>query len=242
MSLPATGYCTDEDLAIRAGSDYGELVPQDQALAAGNDGAFGGADRWTLTATSIPSFAAQGVTPGSVAIVNVPRQGMALEPQHLIVATVTGPGLTLRRKGLAIGQGQPPAPPGGIGNLQFSVATLGAEIIRASYEINHRLGLDPTIPGRSPADLADPIQLTEACVLAVLWKRYFALAQRGNPEATNPPDERAARAASYWAKQRILKGELDQVLARLVIKFSGSSLNGPRDQPTTGKFHTRMER
>lgn len=243
MALPTIVYATDEDLAIRAGADFTELAPQDQAMAAGNDGAFASGNRWLLTSASIADFAAQGVAAGQVAVVHVPRQGGAIEPQHLIVSSVAAGGLTLRRKGLPAGQGQPPAPAAGQAGIQFSVATLAAEIARASFELNHRFGIDDAVAGRAPGDLSNATELLEPCVLSVLWKRYFAIAQRGNPDAKDTPDAKAAKAAAYWAKARQIKEELDELLDRVVIHWNPAAggANPGRDAATT-RFNTRISR
>lgn len=218
----ATTYCNDEDVAIRAGADFAALVPVDISIAAGNDGAFDGADLWTLTSASVASFATQGVAAGMVAVLALPRQGMASpDPQLLVVDSVATSGITLRLKGQPAGIGQPPSPPGGQSGIEFTVATLATEIDRATTDINHRFSIDAGVPGRAPSDIKRTTGLRDLCVLTVLWKRYLAIAQRGNPDATNVADPAAARAASYWAKAKMIRQELDDLLGRTAIEWTG---------------------
>src|SRR5690349_9570664 len=106
MPIPTSAFATDEDLVLRLGEDFAKVAPLDQTLAAGNDGAFASGARWTLTSASV-DFAGQGVLPGMVALVTLPRRGLGPETQALAVDSVAS-GVTLRRKGLAPGAGQPP--------------------------------------------------------------------------------------------------------------------------------------
>ena len=188
MILLSFPYATDEDVVLRASADFTVLTPRDQCLAAGTDGTFG-ADPWTLASASV-DFAANGVAPGQVVRLTQPitlfkPPGDCLVVDSVVAATLTTPSLVvLRRKGMAAGVGQPPAPGGNVQNVEFTVTTLTPQITQASADLNRRLGIDPRVPGRRPGDIRDPRELTEAVVLTVLYRQYTELS-RGSKENTD---------------------------------------------------------
>jgi hypothetical protein len=235
MPIPTAAFATDEDLCLRLGEDFARVAPLDQAVASGNDGAFGPGDRWTLTSPSVPSFAAQGGLPGMVALVSPPRRGLGPELQALAVDSVAA-GVTLRRKGLAPGAGQPPAPVGGASGVQFTVVTMTPQLLRATYEIDRRLGIDDLVPGRRVADLYDADELRDATLLTVLWKLYEASAREGSGEA------KEGAAAAMWAKARAIKAELDEVLARLSVHWNTLAARHGAAAPPSTRFGTRISR
>jgi hypothetical protein len=231
-------YCTDEDVCIRAGSDFSDLVPADQLLAVGNDGSFSGSDRWTLTSAGIGDFAAQGVTGGMVALVNLPKLGQTALTQRLAIDPVPASGLPLRRLGQTSGVGQPPGPVGGQTSVTFTVATMYPQIESATYELNKRYGVSEAINGRKFADENDPRELREACVLTVLWKLCLSAsraAQDVSPGGTG--DSWSAKANKY-------KAELDEVLDRAVLHWRSSASAGGIGvaMPPSSRFGTRLSR
>ncbi len=50
---PPTPYATDEDVALRASSDFLLLCPRDQKVACGSDGLLAPASPWSLFSPSI---------------------------------------------------------------------------------------------------------------------------------------------------------------------------------------------
>jgi len=224
-------YATDEDIAIRAPADYLALCPSDQLLASGTDGLFLASDLWTLRSPSV-DFAGSGVLPGQV----IRLGGAAVAGAHgelYVIAVIGSGGLTLRRVGQAPGVGRPPAPLSGLSGVEFVVRTLAPQIDRASYDLNHRFGIDEAVTGRRSADLRDPRSLTDATVLTVLSRRYFDQARRFAGNADGPEDW-------YGVKARATKIELDDLLDRLVLRWN--SLTDPsRSSPTT-RFSTRLSR
>src|SRR3954452_6256472 len=137
MSSTATNYATDEDLALRASADFPLLCPRDQKLASGSDGLFDAGDRWTMWSPSV-DFAAQGLAAGHVVQLLAPVATFKPPGEAFVVASV-GPGrVLLRRKGQPVGIGQPPAPAGGIMNVEFLAATLTPQIAEAGYDLDRR--------------------------------------------------------------------------------------------------------
>jgi len=230
VALPTVGFCSDEDVALRAGADLPVLLPADQAYAAGNDGVFASGTRWLLASVSA-AFSTQGVAAGMIASLSLPVRGQIVPDQTFIVDSVAVGGATLRRKGLASGAGQPPAPVGGATAVPFTVSTFAPQILRASYDLDQRLGLT------SSSVLADPTQLTQACVLTVLWPLYEMAARRETPEAKTSEDRDASHAQMLWAKSRSLKNELEELLGRLTIQLSTDPVG-----QTLNKFGMRVSR
>ena len=79
-------YATDEDIVLRASSDFALLCPRDQKLASGTDGAFDPSDRWCLRSASV-DFSAQGVRPGQVVQLLGPPATFRAPGDLLIVAS-----------------------------------------------------------------------------------------------------------------------------------------------------------
>ena len=127
------------------------------------------------------------------------------------------------------GIGQP-AGPNQASGVEFTVATLGPQIARASYDLNRRYGIDDLIAGRRPCDLFDPQEVREATVLTVLYRQYL--------EMSRGPQE---RADTFAAKSQLYKQELDDLLARTVVHWS-LSVGVPEPSQSTSKFSTRISR
>ncbi len=216
-------YASDEDVAIRAPSDFALLCPKDQVLASGGDGAFAAGDRWTLTSATV-NFAAAGLAPGQVVQITRTGGGLRATPDALVVQSVGNAGVVLRRKGQPAGAGQPPSPQGGMPGVEFLVATLQPQINRACDDLNRRLGLGS--PGRRPEDLGDPAALREVAVLMVLHRQYLDRSR----EAEGQPD-------AFGAKARAIQSELDDRLGRLAVRFR----DDPGGRPSQ-RFRTRLGR
>lgn len=224
-----TCYATDEDIAVRVSADYTVLVPKDQKLAWGDDGAFVDGARWVLSSRSV-DFQAAGLVPGHVVLLTHPASAFRGPAETFVVSRAAGNLLTLRRKGQKDGEGQPPASTGPGGLVEFCSWTFGPQLARASYDLDRRFGIDESVPGRRPSDLFDLRELREAAVLTVLYRQYMDLC-RGS-EALND---------SFAMKTQLFRTELEGLLARLVLHWSSpvgpSSADGP-----ASRFCTRIGR
>jgi hypothetical protein len=235
MPIPTTSLATDEELILRCGTvDFDALRIRDQAVVSGRDGAFAPSDRWTLT--SAADFAAQGVEAGMVARVDLPGQGAVSSVQFFAVEAAAPGALTLRRLGAAAGSGQPPSPGGTVGPLVFIVNTLKPQALRATQDLEARWGVDDAVAGRRFADLYDPAALRDACVLTVLWKLCQAEATTGSPAA------KEGASAAWFAKAAAYKSELDEVLARLVVRFNDATAAGLARTQSVTRFGMRISR
>jgi len=219
-------YATDEDLAIRAPSDFVVLCPRDQRLAEGADGFFEGSDRWTLQSSSV-DFAAAGLAPGHVVQLVAPSANFRPPGEVLAIDSVGIDGVRLRRKGESFGVGLPPSPPGGLLGVQFLVPTLDPQIRSACDELNRRYRIDDTILGRRPDDLQDFRGLCHATCLIVLRQRFIDLSRTGDDEHD-----------AFAAKAVLMAGELDDLLANLAIQWNGA--NGGNRSVLTSSFTTRL--
>jgi hypothetical protein len=224
LSRLAIIYADDEAIAIRAAGDFALLCPRDQKLAEAADGVFDAGDRWTLASAAV-DFEAQGVAVGHV--VTLSKEGTFRGPEDLAVAAVSGGSVTLRRKGHDAGVGQPPGPVAGVAGVRFAVATLAPQAERASYDLNRRYGIDDLIAGRRTAELYDPRDVADVCVLTVLWTQYLAMARHAGEMADD-----------FAAKSRAFKADLDEMLARVSVRWT--PVSGP--SRNTGSFTTRISR
>ncbi len=225
MSSVQILYATDEDLAIRAPTDFGLLSPRDQKLASGIDGVFDPADRWTMRSLTV-DFAAQGVTTGQVVQLIGPVNLFKPPGELLAVASVSPGAVTLRRKGQPAGMGQPPAPAAGLTGVEFLITTLGPQIERASYELDRRYGIDDLVAGHRAADLYDAREVREVVVLTVLQRQYLAMSR----DVSSSQDTLAAKAG-------LLQAELDELLARVVVHWTVGGTPA-----ATTRFQTRIAR
>jgi hypothetical protein len=175
----STVYATDEDVAVRAGSDFLDLVPHDQVNAQGTDGVFATGDPWVLSSASV-DFEAQGVAPGHVVVLNGPRPQFTTSGTRLAVGSVSGHSVTLRRLGKPPGAGHPPGPAAGLTGVAFVAASLDPQTESASYEINQRKFIDPNFPNRTPSDFYDARQLQQLAVLTVLERQYSTMPRSGS--------------------------------------------------------------
>lgn len=218
-----TGYATDEDVALRASKDFALLCPRDQKLAAGTDGAFVASDRWTLRSSTV-DFAGQGLAAGQIVLLSRPASHFSAPGEAFVVVSTAPQSVLLRRKGQPQGIGQPPGPAVGLSGIEFAACTFSPQIERASADLDRRFGIDALLDGRRPADLYDRREIRDAVVLTVLHQQYLDASR----EAGNDGDVFAEKA-------RRIKGELDELLARAVVRWS------PAGIPTT-RFSTRISR
>jgi hypothetical protein len=216
-------YATDENIAIRASGDFAMLCPDWQKLAAGVDGVFAPGAPWCLTSPSV-NFAAASVTAQHVVLLRKPATAFKGSGELLAVDSAVGNGLTLRRLGAGSILGQAPAPVAGLVCVDFLVATLDPQIEEASFDLNRRFGIDPSIAGRSPSDVYDLRDLRQACVLTVLSRRYAA--------------ETRGSGGDFALKLGQITQELSEVLARLQIRWGQSG----SDSDSTSLFSTRLVR
>ncbi|WP_165072111.1 hypothetical protein [Paludisphaera rhizosphaerae] len=214
-------YATDEHLAIRAGGDFVALTPAWQVAAAGSDGAFASGSPWDLTSASI-DFEAAGIGPGSVCLLTRPQTTFRGSGVLLAVDQVDGPTATLRPIGP--GSGSSPVPAAGLSGVVFAFPTLRPQIEDASFDLNRRYGIDPASLYRNPSNLVDLRELRAACVVTVLLNRYTF--------------EARGKDGDYRAKARLLRDDLDQMLARLGLRWT-PAVAAPR---RTTPFNTRISR
>jgi hypothetical protein len=143
---------------------------------------------------------------------------------------VTAGGFGLRRKGQQPGVGQPPGGSTMLNNIEFAVNTLGPQIALASYDLNRRYGIDDFITGRRSSDLYDPREVQDATVLTVLHRQYLDMSKSSEGQLD-----------MFATKARILKEELDELLARVVVHWRPSNPVGESTPPTT-RLSTRISR
>lgn len=229
-------YATDEDIALRASTDFSALCPRDQVLAMGIDGAFAASDPWTLRSASV-DFAAFGLAPGLLARLTRPASAFGPNGELFAIQAVAPGSITLRRKGQRAGVGQPPSPSGGLAGVEFSVRTLGPQITLASYDLDRRFGIDDAVAGQRSVDLADPHQLREAVVLTVLFKQYL---DQSRQFAGRIADASETPGDVYAAKARIAKAELDELLDRIALRWNERDV--ARRSSATTRFSTRLSR
>lgn len=239
-SYPALAitYATDEDIAIRCTSDFDKLAPADQAQASGVDGAINAAG-WNLTAASVESWGAMGVAEGMVVQLKLPKPGASpvqyLPMQLLVVDQVDVPSgtLVLRRKGLASGVGMPPGQAGGTAGASYLIATLKPQIDNACFDLNHRFGVDPAVPGRTPQQFYDVREVNAVTALTVLRDQYADMARSAGKDA----------ADTFWVKSRRAGAQLDECLDRLIVHWMNTTGFGVAPiEPTTTRFTTRISR
>jgi hypothetical protein len=201
----AVPYCTDETCAIMAAGDYALLVPRDQRLASGQDGAIAAADPWSFSAASVLDWGARGVWAGMVLRLTGPPGSIAGSADLLVVdGTVTAPyppgaawgdpsgpppgpqenplrgmaALPLRRKGLLpnAGYGDPPVKADAT-TLVYDIVTLSQQIYKVSYDLDRQYGTTDLLLGRRHADMFDPLELEQLCAEMVVRDMYLEMAR-----------------------------------------------------------------
>ena len=213
--LTSPTYCTDEDLAVRAGGDFITLCPAWQQMAAGTDGYFSSGSPWVLNST-LTNFAANGVAPNQVVWLSAPKTYFPGGGQILAIDSVSGTSITLRRLYKDLNIGQPPAPAAGLTNVTFAITTLDPQTAEASFDIKRRYGIDENIVDRGSSWVYDLQDLRMATVLTVLFERYS--------------QETRTNRGDFAMKIGVVKAALNQVLDRVQIRWGPQ---GNSAEPTT---------
>lgn len=142
-------FATDEHIAMYAMADYHVLCPKWGCMAEGRDGTMAMAAPWVLSSATV-NFQAQGVCPQTVASFSGPRDAFPGGGAYLLaVDSVSGNSVTLRRIGLGLGEGQPPALAADLSQVCFSMLTLRPQIDGATYRIKDRFSIDEVTPFRA---------------------------------------------------------------------------------------------
>jgi len=173
-NLPAQTYptyCSDEDIAVRAGGDWFLLCPGWQQTAFGGDGYFASGVPWVLNSTAT-NFQGNNVQPNQVVQLSGPKANYPGGGQLLAIDSVNGTAITLRRLHQDLNVGQPPGPAAGLRGVTFTINTLFPQIEEASFEIKRRFGIDENIGYRGSSWVYDLRDLRMATVLSVLLGRY----------------------------------------------------------------------
>jgi hypothetical protein len=205
-------YCTDEDIAVRAGMDFVALAPFSQRMGGGNDGVFLAADRWTLTSASA-QFLSNGVHANQVVWLQGPKTAYAGGGVILAIDSVQADSITLRRLHKDLGVGDPPAPAAGLTGVVFLVNTLDPQIEEASYDLKRRYGIDENVPPNSSGWMYDQRDLRMATVLTVLQARYVQEA-RGDK-------------GDFPRKIGLLSAQLASVLERVEVRWGSDGKHPP---------------
>ncbi len=223
--MAATALCTDEAIAIRVGMDFVAICPKGQKLADTTDGVLAG---WTLTSTNTGDFSTRGVVAGMVVWLEKYSSTKVIN-ELLVVDSVATTTLTLRRQGFASGVGEPPGGPSGLTGVVFSIVTLAPQIESVSYDLDRQYGLDDLIAGRRYVDLYDAREAEQACVLETACRAYFAA-------------YRSAVNDTFLSKAKLLKDEMDELRARVLIHWQPISAFGVGPIESSSMFTCRIDR
>ena len=175
MTLAPSMLCSDEDIYVEAGEELATIIPRSQVMAAARDGSLVSTSPWVLV-SGVP-FADYGVHSGQLVLISgAPKtssfQQFGPSGSFFVVDSAANLALTLRRPGLASGQGQPPGPlTGTTAGVIFSVYYLDPNIQAASALVNLELNVD--ISQDSQVDAAARSQLAIYEVLADMYAAEF---------------------------------------------------------------------
>lgn len=210
MALTFTPYCVDEDVAVRACGDFQLLCPKWQVLASGTDGVFQAGAPWRLSSASV-DFQARGLARGSIVVLKGPRPSFTGDGELFAVESVSSFIVDLRRVGLAVGVGQPPAPAAGLTGVVFEAPTLTPQIESACLDCNQQFGLDPNDPARAPGQVYDPnLELTQAAVLTVLQRQYAMEVRSERGDFALKLRQVESDLADLRARMRVKRGALGE--------------------------------
>jgi hypothetical protein len=208
-------YCTDEDIAVRAGVDWFLLCPAWQQMAAGTDGYFSNGSPWILNSI-VTNFQNNNVAPNQVVQLSAPKPNFPGGGQLFAIDSVAGTAITLRRLHKDLNVGQPPGPAAGLTGVTFTINTLDPQTEEASFDIKRRFGIDENIAFRTSSWIYDVRDLRIATVLSVLLARYTQEARSDKGD---------------WARKiNLIKTELEIVLDRVQVRWGPS---GNSAEPTT---------
>jgi hypothetical protein len=197
-------YCSDEDIAVRAGGDWLLLCPAWQQSAAGSDGYFNAGSPWVLNSIAT-DFQSNNVRPNQVVQLSGPKANFPGSGQLLAVDSVVGTSITLRRLHQELNVGQPPAPAAGLAGVTFTMNTLFPQIEEASFDIKRRFGIDENIAYRTSSWVYDLRDLRMATVHSVLLARYTQEARSDKGD---------------WARKiELIQTELAIVLDRVQVRW-----------------------
>jgi hypothetical protein len=230
MSITSsTRYATDEDIALRAPSDFMLLCPRDQRLASGTDGFVIPESASTLVSPSL-DFQDQGVREGHLILLRKANSGLRASGEMFVAAKVESNTILLRRKGKEGGKIQPLATTNHpVNDIEYQIFTLEPQLGLASDDIEHRFGItNGRCPGRFQSELADVTELRDVVVLSVLYRQYLDMS-------------RDLSSDDFRAKSQTIKSELDETLGRLSLHWNNASERNTIGSSTT-RFSTRMSR
>lgn len=214
-------YCTDEDIALRDQADFMNLAPRSQRLIFGSDGVFLTGDLWTLTSATV-NFLTAGLAVGNVVALVGPLANFKVPGGNLYaVLSVASGSVTLRQLGQPPATGTPPAPIGGLTAVSFLVMTFGPQIDTASYDTNKTWGIDPSVPGKLPALLYDPLELQQLVVLIVLRRCYVSASK--------------AKAEDFALKLGLVTEELNDLKSRLQVQWGPQGQGQPANSIWSGR-------
>ena len=216
-------YCTDEDIAVRAGGDFITLCPSWQQMASGTDGFFNSGTPWVFNSTAT-NFTNNGVAPNQVLYLTAPKTQYPGGGQLLAIDSVSGSTLTLRRLYKDLNVGNPPAPAAGLASITFAINTLDPQSASASFDIKRRFGIDETIVDRQSSWIFDLQDLRMATVLSVLLDRYM--------------QETRTDKGDFARKVSLIKTQLQVVLDRVQVRWGPF---GNSAEPST-LFSTKLSR
>lgn len=200
-------FCSDENIAVRAGGDILSLTPPWQVGSAGTDGAFAAGFPWVLTSATV-DFAANGIQPNQIVHLTRPPSQYPGGGHILAIDAVSAGSLTLRRLHSDLNVGQPPAPAAGLTGVTFSIPTLLPQIEEASFAIKQKYNIDETIFVRSSTYMHDRRDLRMAVVLAVLLARYT--------------QECRTDRGDFPRKIELIRQELGEVMGRVQVRWGTS--------------------
>lgn len=206
-----TAYCTDEDIAIKNPGDFLAIIPSDQRIADFTDGVIVG---WALSSITA-NFATRGAAAGMLVHLKKPSS-YGVSGDLLIVDSLVGGVMNLRRKGFATGEGEPPAPLTGITG---SVLTARPQIRDASYNLNKLYGVDDLWYGRRYLDLYDPAELSDVCAMMTMYQLYLSEARRSTKDD------------HWWAKAAMVKKDLDELIKSVAIHWAQAAPGESESSP-----------
>lgn len=216
-------FCSDEDIANVATSDFSVLTPADQSIVRGKDGAIDPADPWRLSSAST-DFLASGIRTGHVVQIAGPKPPFSPRGECFGVVESDAGSVLLRRRGMLAGIGATPTQGAAVGAVQFNVLTFGPQVLRASIDLERRFGASDFIYGRRTSDMFDITELMDATVYSVLSAVYLD-ASRG--AGTGQPDV-------WQEKSRRYAVLLSDLLSRVEIHWGrgGSGSADPLSPPS----------
>ena len=219
-------FATDEDVAIRAQSDFGLICPTDQVLCNGTGASFEPSNRWRLIAPTM-AFAAQGVCRGHVVHLLQPAELFGPTGAWLAVEAAGDGWLHLRQIGGILNAGMPPGPEQGASGVAFKIQTLDPQIDLVNRDLDRLFGINEASIGRSRGDLRSVSDLTDIAVLMLLVKQYRACASSDTSED------------AFVAKALQCQQDLSDALARFTLDWRPGD-GRPFDAIT--RFDTRISR